>query len=73
LTDRQGQTTLFFAAESGRTAVVKYLLEHGAKVDVKDDMGRTPIALVDAARGGRGERGESRGSEIVTLLKSGLQ
>jgi uncharacterized protein len=66
LTERQGQTTLFFAAETGRTAVVKYLLEHGAKVDVNDDMGRTAMTIVDAGRGGR----DSRASEIVTLLKS---
>jgi len=64
LTERQGQTTLFFAAESGRTAVVKYLLEHGASVDVKDDMGRTPIAMVAAGRG------EGRSGEIAALLKS---
>ena len=43
LTGRQGQTTLFYVAESGRTEVVKYLLDHGAKVDVVDDMGRSPI------------------------------
>jgi uncharacterized protein len=58
LTNRQGQTTLFYAAEAGRTAVVKYLLEHGAKVDVKDDAGKTPI---DLAKGN---------AEIVTLLTS---
>jgi len=65
LTERQGQTTLFFAAETGRTAVVKYLLEHGAKVDVKDDMGRTPIAMVAAGRG------EGRSAEIAALLQIG--
>ena len=57
LTNRQGQTTLFYAAEAGRTAVVKYLLDHGAKVDVVDDMGKTPI---DAAKGS---------AEIVALLE----
>jgi hypothetical protein len=36
LTGRQGQPTLFFAAETGRTEVVRYLLDHGAKVDVVD-------------------------------------
>jgi ankyrin repeat protein len=35
-TDRQGQTTLFFAAEAGRAEVVRYLLDHGARTDVKD-------------------------------------
>jgi ankyrin repeat protein len=57
LTNRQGQTTLFYVAEAGRTAVVKYLLDHGAKVNVMDDMGKTPI---DAAKGS---------GEIVTLLE----
>jgi ankyrin repeat protein len=41
LTGRQGQTTLFYAAESGRTEVVKYLVSHGANVDVEDAGGRT--------------------------------
>src|SRR5690349_21107829 len=43
LTGRQGQTALFLAAELGRANVVAYLVDHGAKVDIKDDMGRTPL------------------------------
>jgi|SRR5580765_2458079 len=46
LTGRQGQTALFLAIESGRKDIVKYLLEHGARTDVKDDMGRTPTPAV---------------------------
>jgi ankyrin repeat protein len=57
LTNRQGQTTVFFAGETGRTEVVKYLLDHGARVNVMDDMGRTPIDV-------------AKGNEILTLLKS---
>jgi ankyrin repeat protein len=45
LTGRQGQTALFLAVEAGRKDVVKYLLDHGARTDVKDDMGRTPMEL----------------------------
>ena len=67
LTDRQGQTTLFLAAEAGRTAVVRYLLDHGAQVDVKDEMGRTPI---DLAQGKGQGRDEVRSREIVGLLAS---
>jgi ankyrin repeat protein len=63
LTDRQGQTTLFHAAEGGRTEVVRYLLDHGAKVDVVDDMGRTPINLAEANRDG------ARSQEIAALLR----
>src|SRR5262249_27095727 len=66
LTGRQGQTTLFFVAEIGRIDVVRYLLDHDARVDVKDDMGRTAI---DVAAENRGERTESHSPEIVTLLQ----
>ena len=65
LTERQGQTTLHHAAGIGRTPVVKYLLEHGARTDVKDDAGKTPL---DAARG-EGDGGTTpRRQEIVSLL-----
>jgi ankyrin repeat protein len=43
LTGRQGQTALFLATELGRADIVRFLLNHGAKLDIKDDMGRTPI------------------------------
>jgi ankyrin repeat protein len=61
LTGRQGQTALFLAAETGRLAVARYLLDHGARVDVKDDMGRTPVDVIP---------GTSTSGEIVALLKS---
>jgi ankyrin repeat protein len=60
LTGRQGQTALFLAAEAGRAEVVRYLLDHGARVDIKDDMGRSPIdvarakPVVDLLRGASG-------------------
>src|SRR5690242_2677482 len=43
LTGRQGQTALFLATELGRADVVAYLVDHGARVDIKDDAGRTPV------------------------------
>jgi len=63
MTNRQGQTALFQVAELGRTAVVKYLLEQGAKADVKDDAGKTAL---DVAKGD-GPVPSGR-QEIVTLL-----
>jgi ankyrin repeat protein len=45
LTGRQGQTTLFSAAESGRAEVIRYLLEHGARTDLVDETGRRPVDL----------------------------
>jgi ankyrin repeat protein len=65
LTSRQGQTTLFYAADTGRTQVVKYLLDHGAKVDLLDDTGRTAIDVAKARRGGN----EAASQEIVTALE----
>jgi ankyrin repeat protein len=62
LTGRQGQTTLFFVVEAGRTDVVKYLLDRGAEVSVTDDIGRTPI---DVARGSK----DAQSKEIVSLLQ----
>jgi ankyrin repeat protein len=65
MSDRQGQTVLHHAASLGRTPVVKYLLEHGARTDLKDDAGKTAL---DAARG---EAGSQPGrQEIVTLLST---
>jgi ankyrin repeat protein len=66
LTGRQGQTTLFFAAEIGRIEVVRYLLDHGAAVDVMDESGRRPI---DVAGGSGSGRSEPRSPEIIALLK----
>jgi ankyrin repeat protein len=45
MTGRQGQTSLFLAAEFGRAKVARYLLDHGARVDVMDDSGKTPIEM----------------------------
>jgi ankyrin repeat protein len=44
----EGLTALHNAVASGRTEMVKYLLDHGAKTDVADWSGRTPM---DVAKG----------------------
>jgi ankyrin repeat protein len=67
MTGRQGQTALFLAAETGRTDVVRYLIDHGARADLTDDAGRTAL---DLAQGGvEGAGANARGKEIVTLLQ----
>jgi ankyrin repeat protein len=43
--------------------VVKYLLANGAKTDLVDDRGKSPI---DRAAGGRGD---GRSKEILSLLQ----
>jgi uncharacterized protein len=67
LTDREGQTPLFAAAGFGWTRVVTYLLENGARVDVKDAHGKTPL---DAATGNGGGRGNNGSPEVAELLRS---
>ncbi|KFY83553.1 hypothetical protein V498_07984, partial [Pseudogymnoascus sp. VKM F-4517 (FW-2822)] len=42
--DKDGRTTLSYAAEKGHEAVVRLLLEKGAELESKDKVGRTPIS-----------------------------
>ena len=60
MTNREGQTTLFFAAQAGRTAVVRFLLDHGAKVNAMGDSGKL---LLNAARGN---------AEIAALIRAAM-
>ena len=57
-----GQTALFGAAFWGWNDVVSFLVSKGARIDVADGEGRTPV---DAAMGRAG--GHDRGSTIVTF------
>ncbi len=52
--DNQGDTALHGAAQKGYDQVVQFLVDHGAKLDVKDKNGRTPL---DAAMGLMGNGG----------------
>jgi uncharacterized protein len=52
--DNQGDTALHGAAQKGYDQVVQFLVDHGAKMDVKDKRGRTPL---DAAMGLMGNGG----------------
>ncbi len=52
--EAQGRTALHGAAQKGYDQVVRFLAEHGAKLDVKDRQGRTPL---DAAMGLLGNGG----------------
>jgi uncharacterized protein len=52
--DNQGQTALHGAAQKGYDQVVQFLAGRGAKLDVKDKRGRTPL---DAAMGLLGNGG----------------
>jgi len=65
MTGRQGQTSLFLAAETGRTDVVRYLLEHGADATLVDDTGRGPA---DLARESAGDAGK----EIAAMVERAI-
>src|SRR5204863_8945422 len=62
MTDRQGQTALHVVADLGRATVVNYLLAHGARFDVKDDAGKTPL---DLAQGKGDPQRDARAKEVV--------
>ncbi|MGB6449726.1 MAG: ankyrin repeat domain-containing protein [Steroidobacteraceae bacterium] len=67
MTNRQGQTALYGAISLGWPKVVQYLLQHGAQVNVKDDMGRTPLMAATRGAGGRG-RGFRPVKQIIAML-----
>ena len=68
MTDRDGQTALYGAVKFGWAHVVEFLLAHGAKTDVKDASGKTPL---DAALGKAGGRDNVVSDEVAALLKRG--
>jgi uncharacterized protein len=65
MTTRQGQTAIYGAINWGWTDVVQYLLDHGARVDVADARGKTPI---DATKGDAGGRDFKKVDAIVALI-----
>ncbi|HEY4338964.1 MAG TPA: ankyrin repeat domain-containing protein [Steroidobacteraceae bacterium] len=69
MTERQGQTALYGAITRHWTPVVRYLLVHGAKVDVADDKGRTPLM---AATQGVGDRGFAPDKDIIALINQAV-
>jgi uncharacterized protein len=66
MTNRQGQTALYGAINWAWPQVVKYLLDNGARVDVKDDAGKT---IADALNGTAGGRDFRKSEEIAALIK----
>src|SRR5262249_31098705 len=46
-TNSMGLTAVMGAANRGSDDIIKFLVEHGAKLDVKDAVGRTPITWAE--------------------------
>jgi uncharacterized protein len=74
----EGMTALHVAAQRGRTDLVRYLLEKGAKTDLADSNGRKPIDLVGtgaaqpaaAPAAAAADAGASRPAETRALLQN---
>ncbi len=52
--DSKGDTALHGAAQKGWNQIVQYLADHGAKLDVKDKKGLTPVDAAMGLEGGLG-------------------
>jgi ankyrin repeat protein len=66
MSERDGQTALYGAVKFGWTRVVRFLLEHGAEVDIVDALGKSPL---NAAMGQIGGRDNTVSAEIADLLR----
>jgi uncharacterized protein len=64
--DGRGQTALYGAALQGYDDVVKFLLAHGAKVDIKDQRGFTALDAAEGKAGGFGFGGGSANPHPTT-------
>jgi uncharacterized protein len=69
--DNQGETALHGAAQKGWDQVVQFLADHGAKLDVKDKKGRTPLDAANGLMGNGGFDGTRRDvhESTVALLR----
>jgi cytohesin len=66
MSERDGQTALYGAVKFGWTRVVQFLLEHGAKTDIVDALGKSPL---NAALGQAGGRDNTVSEEIADLIR----
>jgi ankyrin repeat protein len=65
--DGQGDTALHGAAQKGYDQVVQFLADHGAKLDVKDKKGRTPLDAANGLMGNGGFDGSRRDVHETTV------
>jgi uncharacterized protein len=72
--DNQGDTALHGAAQKGSDPVVQFLVEHGAKLDIKDKKGRTPLDAAMGLMGNGGFDGTRRDvhESTATLLRKAM-
>jgi ankyrin repeat protein len=66
MTERDGQTALYGAVKFGWARVVQFLLERGARTDVVDALGKSPL---NAALGQTGGRDNTVSQEVAELIR----
>lgn len=69
LTERGGQTAIYGAIKYALTDVVAWLIANGTELDIKDDLGVSPL---DAAEGRIGGRDNRPSAEIAELIRAAL-
>jgi ankyrin repeat protein len=57
--ESSGKSAIYGAALMGYNQVIQFLAEHGAKLDIKDKQGQSPIDAATGATGGAGFDGAS--------------
>ena len=70
MTNKQGQTAIFGTINWGWTRVAKFLIENGARLDIRDAAGKT---VLDALTGGAGGRELRASPEMVALIKAATE
>ncbi len=65
---RQGETALWGAIYWGWADVVQYLLQHGAKADVVDHFGQTPLMAATQGNGIVGTAGFKPNEAIIAMI-----
>ena len=70
-----GQTLLHLAVQRGANSIVRYLAESGAKLDMKNKQGRTPMDIAlgvgggpGGPRGPGGPEGRAAHDDVLVLL-----
>ena len=69
LPERGGQSAIFGAVQWAWPRVVQYLIDHGAEVDIVDDLGVSPL---DAALGRAGSADNRPSDEVAGILQTAI-
>ena len=69
LPERGGQTALYGAVQWAWPRVVQFLIDHGANVEVVDDLGVSPL---DAASGSAGSRDNRPSDDVAAILRAAI-